>query len=229
MEGREQGVSTRDLAGGATAEKTPSATAAEDRERSEGASAGGDAAPARGGRTADEAGGPATSGTAVAGGDTAVEREGNGDRDASAGAGVTAERDTAPGDRTPEQRPGGGDGNGSTSGAMDPTGTSEGAMTTADMATQGAADSAELLPHDENTSFQRRWEEIQTGFVDEPRRAVEEADALVADLMQRLATMFADERKQLEGQWDRGDDVSTEDLRVALQRYRSFFDRLLSV
>jgi hypothetical protein len=66
------------------------------------------------------------------------------------------------------------------------------------------------------------------GFVDEPRRAVEQADALVADLMQRLASVFSDERKSLEGQWDRGDDVSTEDLRVALQRYRSFFDRLLS-
>lgn len=80
----------------------------------------------------------------------------------------------------------------------------------------------------EASELRERWDSIQTGFVDEPRRAVEQADALVADLMQRLASVFSDERKSLEGQWDRGDDVSTEDLRVALQRYRSFFDRLLS-
>jgi hypothetical protein len=64
--------------------------------------------------------------------------------------------------------------------------------------------------------------------VDEPRKAVEEADKLVASVMKRLAEGFANERSKLEKQWDRGDNVSTEDLRVALQRYRSFFDRLLS-
>ena len=77
--------------------------------------------------------------------------------------------------------------------------------------------------------FRTRWSRIQTGFVDEPRRAVEQADSLVAEVIQRLASVFADERSTLEGQWDRGDDISTEDLRVALQRYRSFFDRLLTV
>jgi hypothetical protein len=66
---------------------------------------------------------------------------------------------------------------------------------------------------------------LQTSFVDEPRRAVEEGDTLVAELMQKLANSFAEERQSLEAQWDRGDDVSTEDL--LLQRYRSFFDRLL--
>jgi len=76
--------------------------------------------------------------------------------------------------------------------------------------------------------FRSRWQEIQTGFVDEPRRAVEDADSLVADLMQRLAETFSKERSNLEAQWDSGEDASTEDLRVALQRYRSFFDRLLS-
>jgi len=86
----------------------------------------------------------------------------------------------------------------------------------------------ELLDAAESRELGDRWSEIQTGFVDEPRRAVEEADALVADLMQRLAESFSRERQALEGQWDRGDDVSTEDLRVALQRYRSFFDRLLA-
>jgi hypothetical protein len=73
------------------------------------------------------------------------------------------------------------------------------------------------------------WTDVQSAFVDEPRSAVEQADALVADVMKRLAAGFADERKSLETQWSRGDDVSTEDLRLALQRYRSFFDRLLSV
>ena len=67
------------------------------------------------------------------------------------------------------------------------------------------------------------------GFVDEPRRAVERADTLVAVAMKRLAEMFAVERAKLEGQWDRGDNVSTEDLRLALRRHRSFFGRILSV
>jgi hypothetical protein len=77
--------------------------------------------------------------------------------------------------------------------------------------------------------FRTRWNQIQAGFVDEPRRAVKEADGLVADVMQRLAETFANERTALEHQWDRGDAVTTEDLRVALQRYRSFFSRLLSI
>jgi hypothetical protein len=64
--------------------------------------------------------------------------------------------------------------------------------------------------------------------VDEPRRAVEDADNLVATTMSRLAEVFADERKKLEGQWDKG-DISTEDLRLLLQKYRSFFNRLLSL
>jgi hypothetical protein len=76
--------------------------------------------------------------------------------------------------------------------------------------------------------FRARWEEIQLRFVDEPRGAVEDADALVATVMQRLAEGFAQERERLEAQWGRGEDISTEDLRVALQRYRSFFQRLLS-
>ena len=74
-----------------------------------------------------------------------------------------------------------------------------------------------------------RWTDIPAGFVDEPRHAVEQADSLVAEAIKRLAETFANERNQLEGQWDRGGDVSTEDLRQALQRYRSFFSRLLSV
>ena len=82
-----------------------------------------------------------------------------------------------------------------------------------------------LFPEKETTDFRTRWTDIQTGFVDEPRRAVEQADAVI----KRLANSFAEERSKLEGQWGRGDDVSTEDLRVSLRRYRSFFDRLLNV
>lgn len=86
-----------------------------------------------------------------------------------------------------------------------------------------------LFADTEVGEFRNRWNDIQTGFVDEPRRAVEQADNLVALLMTKLAEGFANERSVLEKQWDRGDDVSTEDLRVALQRYRTFFDRLLKV
>ena len=90
-------------------------------------------------------------------------------------------------------------------------------------------DSTPLFPNNELENLRNRWKEVQTAFVDEPRRAVEQADGLVASAMKRLAEVFAEERSKLEKQWDRGDTVSTEDLRVALQRYRTFFHRLLSV
>jgi phosphate uptake regulator len=86
-----------------------------------------------------------------------------------------------------------------------------------------------MFPSGEVEGFRTRWTEVQTGFVDEPRSAVEQADGLVAEMMKRLAQVFADERGKLEEQWSRGDDISTEDLRQALRRYRSFMDRLLSV
>jgi hypothetical protein len=85
-----------------------------------------------------------------------------------------------------------------------------------------------LFPDDELHSFRTRWDEVQTSFVDEPRQAVEQADSLVANVVKRIAEQFSAERTQLEKQWDSGDSVSTEDLRQALKRYRSFFDRLLS-
>jgi hypothetical protein len=91
------------------------------------------------------------------------------------------------------------------------------------------ASSLPIFAEREAADLRRSWEGIQAGFVDEPRRAVEEADHLVAAAMKRLAEMFAQERSRLESQWDRGDDVSTEELRVALQRYRAFFGRLLAV
>jgi hypothetical protein len=87
---------------------------------------------------------------------------------------------------------------------------------------------AQLLERDEMQGVIQRWKEIQAQFVDEPRSAVQNADALVADLMQRLASMFAAERDQLESRWTSDGDVSTEDLRQGLQRYRSFFERLLA-
>jgi len=86
-----------------------------------------------------------------------------------------------------------------------------------------------LFPTDQADSFKGRWTSIQSGFVDEPRQAVEQADQLIAEVMKALAGSFADERRNLEQQWDRGGDVSTEDLRLGLRRYRSFFDRLLSI
>ncbi len=98
-----------------------------------------------------------------------------------------------------------------------------------DEARPARTDAAPLFPSEEASAFRARWDAIQAGFVDEPRQAVEQADSLVAGAMKRLAETFAEERANLEGQWDRGDDVSTEDLRLAMQRYRSFFGRLLSM
>jgi hypothetical protein len=86
-----------------------------------------------------------------------------------------------------------------------------------------------LLSPSETSEFRSRWSSIQTGFVDEPRRTVEQADELVAEIMQRLAQSFSDQRSNLEKQWERSDEVSTEELRLALRRYRSFFDRLLAI
>jgi hypothetical protein len=75
--------------------------------------------------------------------------------------------------------------------------------------------------------FRGRWSSIQTAFVDEPRQAVREADQLVQSVVKTLADRFTHQREELYRQWDRGDNVSTEDLRIAVQRYRAFFDRLL--
>jgi hypothetical protein len=86
-----------------------------------------------------------------------------------------------------------------------------------------------LFPQGESESFRSRWHDVQSRFVDEPRHAVEEADQLVAAVISRLAEVFAGERDVLEHEWSKGQDVSTEELRQALRRYRSFFDRLLSV
>lgn len=125
-------------------------------------------------------------------------------------------------------------------------------MSTADLARQAEApdsavltgrepvvDRAQASPADDHrtmlfddqaaTDFRTRWNDIQAAFVDSPRSAVERADTLVAETMTRMAESFSAERANLESQWDRGDNVTTEDLRIALQRYRAFFDRLLNV
>jgi hypothetical protein len=86
------------------------------------------------------------------------------------------------------------------------------------------------LFHDQELAgYRTRWSGIQTGFVDEPRRAVEEADTLVSELTTRLAESFAEEKRRLEERWGKAENVSTEDLRQAMRRYRSFFERLLTV
>ncbi|QTE02530.1 hypothetical protein [Streptomyces cyanogenus] len=86
----------------------------------------------------------------------------------------------------------------------------------------------QLLTDDEERTFRDRWQAIQNRFVDDPREAVHDADALVADVMQTLASTFAQHKKDLESQWAEGEKVDTEELRGALRRYRSFFNRLLS-
>jgi hypothetical protein len=86
-----------------------------------------------------------------------------------------------------------------------------------------------LFPDATVKDYRDSWSNIQTAFVDEPRKAVEEADELVESVLNKLSEVFARERQKLANQWERGDQVSTEDLRITLQRYRSFFDRLLNV
>ena len=81
----------------------------------------------------------------------------------------------------------------------------------------------------EAEKFRTQWLEIQSRFVDDPRVAVKEADDLVADVIKDITRTFSDKRMTLENQWKSGDKVSTEDLRVAMQRYRSFFNRLLQL
>jgi hypothetical protein len=95
----------------------------------------------------------------------------------------------------------------------------------------GAAEqySTPLLSRDFSEDMRSRWETIQTGFVDDPRTSVQEADELVAMAIKKLAESFADERAKLEQEWSKGNDVSTENLRQALRRYRAFFHRLLAI
>lgn len=86
-----------------------------------------------------------------------------------------------------------------------------------------------LFAEADREELRRGWDSVQSGFVDDPKRCVEQADGLVSDAVERLSNSFAEARSRLEQQWGRGEEASTEDLRVALKRYREFFDRLLAV
>ena len=86
-----------------------------------------------------------------------------------------------------------------------------------------------LFREEELQGFRSRWDQVQGSFVDEPRQAVEQADGLVANMVQRIAEEFSTARADLEKQWSTGGNVSTEDLRQVLRRYRSFFNRLLPI
>ena len=176
---------------------------------------------AQGGRAHDPQGatggaqdphGGAQGGAAVAqgGAPVAEQTEGGG---ASAGAGGVA---TEPGA-----------GNAGAGGDAPAGGASTGSSGRTDGHDGGGGGEASLLADNDAQEFERRWQDVQVGFVDEPQRCVQEADALVAEVMQRLADGFARERNDLESQWASGGEASTEDLRVALKRYRSFFNRLL--
>ncbi len=99
----------------------------------------------------------------------------------------------------------------------------------ADERAVGSDQPGQLFPTTELNDLRAKWDKAQIGFVDEPRTAVKQADELVATLVTRITEQFSVTRTELEHQWDRGDNVSTEDLRQALRRYRSFFDRLLAL
>ncbi len=94
---------------------------------------------------------------------------------------------------------------------------------------EAGAPVAPLFDSTDADQYRSQWQSVQGEFVDQPREAVEQADMLVADLMQKLAGEFSKTRETLERQWDDDTNVSTEDLRIAMTRYRSFFERLLSV
>lgn len=111
-------------------------------------------------------------------------------------------------------------------GGMTASSAEAGGMTTS--SAEAGDEDFRLMDPEDAERFRSRWHELQSLFVDDPRRAVKEADELVAAVMQKLATTFADHRRALEGQWREGEDVDTERLRMALRQYRSFFQRLLS-
>ncbi|MEU7135031.1 hypothetical protein [Streptomyces sp. NPDC046261] len=109
-----------------------------------------------------------------------------------------------------------------------PAGEAEAASPPTETDTGAEDEVPELLTPEDEEGFRERWQDIQAQFVDDPREAVHKADTLVAEVMQTLATTFARHKEDLEGQWNRGEEVDTEDLRVALRHYRSFFNRLLT-
>jgi hypothetical protein len=109
------------------------------------------------------------------------------------------------------------------------TATDEPAATASSTAEAGKRGDRTLFADNDLSSLRSRWDDVQVGFVDDPKDCVQKADALVADVVQQLTTGFSDARSRLEEQWARGEEASTEDLRQALKRYREFFERLLAV
>lgn len=93
--------------------------------------------------------------------------------------------------------------------------------------TAEASESDSFLPPDRMEEFRERWDDVQAGFVDDPRNSVQKAHGLVSSLVNELNEVFTRERSGLESQWNRGEDADTENLRIALRRYRAFFNRLL--
>jgi hypothetical protein len=100
--------------------------------------------------------------------------------------------------------------------------------TSGDQQQPGHAAADVLFDEADATRFRARWSEVQTSFVDDPKRAVQDADVLVAELMQSLASAFSERKHLLENQWQQGSGAETEDLRLALRGYRSFLDQLLA-
>jgi hypothetical protein len=96
-------------------------------------------------------------------------------------------------------------------------------------ATTESSTEESLFAEGELSGFRSRWDDVQAGFVDDPRECVQKADRLVSDVVDQLTTGFSRARSRLEEQWARGEEASTEDLRLAIKRYRDFFERLLAV
>jgi hypothetical protein len=86
-----------------------------------------------------------------------------------------------------------------------------------------------VVADDDLAELRARWAGVQAAFVDDPKDCVHQADILVSDLFEQLTTGFAQVRSRLEEQWSRGEEASTEDLRLVLMHYREFFERLLAV
>ena len=114
----------------------------------------------------------------------------------------------------------------------DPSGVHSVSSSAADTGAAGESSSAigdDLFADDEMVGLRARWDSVQASFVDDPKECVQRADGLVSDVVDQLTSSFSHARSRLEEQWARGEEASTEDLRIALKRYREFFDRLLAV
>jgi hypothetical protein len=119
----------------------------------------------------------------------------------------------------------------STEQSESPTAGTDSSTAGTDSSTEGTDSSTEesLFAEDELSGLRSRWDDVQAGFVDDPRECVQKADGLVSDVVDQLTVGFSEARSRLESQWARGEEASTEDLRLALKRYREFFERPLAI